>query len=142
MVLSFDPGCNFLSYAVMDLEDALSLIDSGKTRIGKSTQKTIKFVNNLLDTYKPDYTIYEDNKDLKWRNQIIINCCLEKNIPIVGCKVKNVREFLFNEQVSKSFSNLKIRDSMFFVKKLSKDELDAIALALFVHKIKMENFND
>lgn len=133
-ILTFDPGLKKIGWAFVEKlnESYLSIIATGKFVYKKSDVEIPK----LIEVYKPDCVGYELTG--KFLNSIystiISEATITASIPAIGCKVQTIRDDVYNDsEMSKADTNEILKNQILNLKNgISKDELDAISVALFL----------
>lgn len=148
-VLSFDPGEVITGYAVLEMLNAktnMMFVETGKLNNSIKQNNFAKDLKRLLAIHSPDYVAFEQAGAFlsKIYKNIIHISCGEYGIPVLGCTVQDVREFLFNDRhMSKVESNILLKNflerTIFNLKSdITNHELDAIGIAFYTIQLRIK----
>lgn len=147
-VLSFDPGEVTTGYAILEMLNAktdMMFVKTGKLNGSIKQNNFAKDLKRLLAVHLPDYVAFEQTGAFlsKIYNNIVHISCIEYGIPVLGCTVQDVREFLFDDRhMSKAESNMLLKSflerTIFNLKSdISNHELDAVGIAFYTIQLQV-----
>lgn len=148
-VLSFDPGQVTTGYAILEMLNTktnMMFVKTGKLNASLKQNNFAKDLKRLLAVHSPDYVAFEQTGAFlsKIYNNIVHISCSEYGIPVLGCTVQDVRQFLFGDRhMSKTESNILLKN---FLDKailnlrsdISKHELDAVGIAFYAIQLQVK----
>jgi len=141
-VLAFDPGQKKIGWGVLEqTESSILILGSGKINEKKWNSE----IPNLIEIYKPDCVAYEFTGQFlnKIYTKILLEATTKFLIPAIGCKVHNVRQATYSDsEMTKSDTIQILKEKIYNIKdNISKDELDAISIGLFILDINLTKEN-
>lgn len=149
-ILGLDPGSTAIGWAVLESISpscvSMTVVETGKFKASKDQRKAEKSIESLIEIFQPNAIAFElTGPFLKGTYRTVVEQGAQKAlIPVLGCKVSDIREYLYgNANASKIETNYILRGYIFNLRPgISKDELDAISVGLYALKIRFLTDND